>query len=112
MGLMHGIKLDALASGIRANGILPFAFTRMVVDLFPADLAPCVAPEHVSADVSFLASEECRPNGEVFLAGGAHFCIARTIETAGVDVADTPDISAETIATNIETDTDLSSFHL
>lgn len=112
MGLMHGIKLDAPAAGIRVNCISPFAFTRMVVDLFPKSLAVHIAPEHVSAGVSYLASEECRLNGEVLIAGGGHFCVARTIETTGIDIADVANISAETVAANIETITDTSRYHL
>jgi NAD(P)-dependent dehydrogenase (short-subunit alcohol dehydrogenase family) len=112
MGLMHGIKLDALSAGIRVNCISPFAFTRMVVDLFPKNLAEHIAPEHVSAGVSYLASEACSLNGEVLIAGGGHFCIARTIETIGVDIVDKEDISAETIAANIDKITDTSRYHL
>jgi NAD(P)-dependent dehydrogenase (short-subunit alcohol dehydrogenase family) len=112
MGMMHGIKLDALSAGIRVNCISPFAFTRMVVDLFPKHLAEHIAPEHVSAGVSYLASEECRLNGEVLIAGGGHFCIARTIETAGVDIVDKANISAETVAANIGTNVDTSRYHL
>ena len=108
LGLMHGVKLDALASGIRVNCISPFAFTRMVVDLFPKALASELSPDHVSAGVSYLASRECRLNGEVLIAGGGHFCIARTIETLGVDIADPAGITADAVAANIDAITDTS----
>jgi NAD(P)-dependent dehydrogenase (short-subunit alcohol dehydrogenase family) len=112
MGLMHGIKLDSEAAGIRVNCISPFAFTRMVADLFPKELADHIAPEHVTAGVAYLASEECKLNGEVLIAGGGHFCIARTIETSGIDIADPTKINADTVAENIGTITDTSKFHL
>ncbi|PZO81210.1 MAG: 3-oxoacyl-ACP reductase [Mesorhizobium amorphae] len=105
-GLMHGIKLDALASGIRVNCISPFAFTRMVVDLFPQELAQELAPEFVSAGVTYLASRECSLNGEILIAGGGHFSIARTIETLGIDIADAAGITADAVAENIGTITD------
>lgn len=108
MGLMHGIKLDAEKSGIRVNCISPFAFTRMVVDLFPQELAEELSPAHVSAGVTFLASRECQLNGEVLIAGGGHFCIARTIETLGVDIDDPKEITADAVAANIATITDTS----
>lgn len=112
MGLMHGIKLDSVATGIKVNCISPFAFTRMVVDLFPRELADHIAPEHVSAGVSYLASEECKLNGEVLIAGGGHFCIARTIETNGIDIADPAQVTAENVAANIDTIADTSRFQL
>ena len=108
LGLMHGIKLDALAAGIRVNCISPFAFTRMVADLFPRELAEELAPEHVSAGVSYLASRDCTLNGEVLIAGGGHFAIARTIETLGIDIADPARITAETVMEQIGTITDTS----
>lgn len=106
MGLMHGIKLDAEKSGIRVNCISPFAFTRMVVDLFPKELAEELSPAHVSAGVTFLASRDCTLNGEVLIAGGGHFCIARTIETLGIDIDDPAEITADAVAANIGTITD------
>jgi NAD(P)-dependent dehydrogenase (short-subunit alcohol dehydrogenase family) len=112
MGLMHGIKLDSAAVGVKVNCISPFAFTRMVVDLFPKELAAQIAPEHVSAGVTYLASDECKLNGEVLIAGGGHFCIARTIETDGIDIADPAQINADTVAANIDTITDTSKFQL
>lgn len=87
-GLMNGIKLDAEACGVRVNCISPFTFTRMVVDLFLKELAAELSPDHVWAGVTYLARRECKLNGEVLIAGGGHFGIARTIETLGVDVDD------------------------
>jgi len=106
LGLMHGMKLDALAAGIRVNCISPFAFTRMVEDLFPRELAHELAPDHVAAGVSYLASRECTLNGEVLIAGGGHFAIARTIETLGIDIADPATITAEAILQRIDEITD------
>ncbi|MDR5654593.1 SDR family NAD(P)-dependent oxidoreductase [Ruixingdingia sedimenti] len=106
LGLMHGIKLDAEAAGIRVNCISPFAFTRMVVDLFPKELAEELAPEFVSAGVTYLSSPDCTLNGEVLIAGGGHFAIARTIETLGIDIADPARITAETVLDRIGTITD------
>ena len=106
LGLMHGIKLDALAAGIRVNCISPFAYTRMVADLFPKELSQELAPGHVSAGVTYLASRDCTLNGEVLIAGGGHFAIARTIETLGVDIAEPAAITAETVMQRIGEITD------
>lgn len=106
LGLMHGIKLDALAAGIRVNCISPFALTRMVEDLFPRQLADELAPAHVAAGVSYLASRRCALNGEVLIAGGGHFAIARTIETLVVEITDPAAITAETVMVRIGEITD------
>lgn len=97
LGLMHGMKLDAMAAGIRVNCISPFAYTRMVADLFPRELAEDLAPNRVAAGVSYLASRDCMLNGEVLIAGGGHFAIARTIETLGIDIADPGGVTAEAV---------------
>jgi NAD(P)-dependent dehydrogenase (short-subunit alcohol dehydrogenase family) len=107
LGLMHGMKLDAPAVGIGVNCISPFAVTRISEDLFPRELAQDLAPEHVTAGVTFLASRGCTLNGEVLIAGGGHFAVARTIETLGIDVADPAFITAETVADRIGEITDL-----
>jgi NAD(P)-dependent dehydrogenase (short-subunit alcohol dehydrogenase family) len=112
LGLMNGIKLDAEASGIRVNCISPFAFTRMVVDLFPKELAEELSPDHVSAGVTFLASEACKLNGEVLIAGGGHFCIARTIETLGIDIEDPAGVTADAVAARINEITDTRRFEM
>ncbi|MRX52281.1 SDR family NAD(P)-dependent oxidoreductase [Paracoccus sp. S-4012] len=113
LGLMHGIKLDAEAAGIRVNCISPFAFTRISVDLFPKELAVAIAPELVSAGVSYLASRECTLNGEVLIAGGGHFAVARTIETLGIDIEDPAEVTADTVLARIGeiTDTDRSAMY-
>lgn len=112
MGLMHGVKLDSEKRGIRINCISPFAFTRMVAGLFPDDIAPQIGPENVSAAVAYLASEQCKLNGEILIAGGGHFAIARTIETRGIDIEKLEDIHADTVLANIDAITDTDRFHL
>ena len=107
-GLMHGMKLDAEASGIRVNCISPFAVTRISIDLFPKELAQELSPDYVSAGVTYLASRECKLNGEILIAGGGHFSIARTIETLGVDMDDPAEITADAVAANIDTIIDTS----
>ncbi len=112
MGLMHGVKLDSERHGIRVNCVSPFAFTRMVVGLFPEVIAAQIAPEHVSAAAVYLASEHCKLNGEVLIAGGGHFAIARTIETNGVDIDNPEDINADRVLAQIDVITDTDNFHL
>jgi NAD(P)-dependent dehydrogenase (short-subunit alcohol dehydrogenase family) len=97
LGLMHGIKLDGAAHGILVNAISPFALTRMG-DIFPRELERLIDPAQVSAAVAYLASDSCKLNGEILIAGGGHFALARTLESRGIDIDDPAEISAETIA--------------
>ena len=108
LGLMHGMRLDSKAHGILVNCISPFAVTRISQDLFPKELARDLAPDHVAAGVTFLSSRACQMNGEVLIAGGGHFAIARTVETLGIDLDDPKEITAETIHARIGEITDVS----
>lgn len=105
-GLMHGMKLDCLAHGIHVNCISPFAVTRISQDLFPKELAAQLGPDYVAAAVTYLSSRDCPLNGEVLIAGGGHFAIARTVETLGIDLDDPAQITAETVASRISEITD------
>jgi hypothetical protein len=80
----------------------------MVVDLFPKELAEALSPAHVTAGVTYLASRECKLNGEVLIAGGGHFAIAKTIETLGIDIDDASQISGDAVLANIDIITDTS----
>jgi NAD(P)-dependent dehydrogenase (short-subunit alcohol dehydrogenase family) len=97
LGLMHGIKLDSATHGILVNAISPFALTRMGA-IFPRELERLIDPAQVSAGVAYLASERCKLNGEILIAGGGHFALARTVESQGIDIDDPADVSAELVA--------------
>lgn len=94
IGLMHGMKLDAVRHGIRVNCISPFALTRMG-DIFPKELEALIDPKQVAAAVAWLCSDACTLHGEVVIAGGGHFARAVTMESVGIDVDDPAAVSAE-----------------
>ena len=94
IGLMHGMKLDALRHGILVNCISPFALTRMG-GIFPKELAQWIDPSQVAAAVAWLCSDECTLHGEILIAGGGHFARACTMESRGIDVQSA--VSAELI---------------
>jgi NAD(P)-dependent dehydrogenase (short-subunit alcohol dehydrogenase family) len=93
-GLMHGIRLSADPLGIKVNCIAPFALTRMG-DIFPAEIAALIDPAQVAPAVALLASEQFTLSGQVLIAGGGHFALARMMETRGIDVDDPRQVSAE-----------------
>jgi len=96
IGLMHGVRLSGEPLGIKVNCISPFALTRLG-DAFPKDIAEQIDPAQVAAAVALLASEACPVSGEIVIAGGGHFAIARALESRGIDMDDPADVSAETI---------------
>lgn len=98
VGLMHGMKLELDGTGVTVNCLSPFALTRMAPSAFPVAMQAWMGAEQVSPAVVFLASRECLLNGEVLIAGGGHFGIARTIESRGIDFETPEGIIAEAIA--------------
>lgn len=97
IGLMHGLKLSAEPLGIRVNCISPFALTRMG-DIFPKEIAAFIDPAQVAAAATLLCAEDCPFSGEILIAGGGHFALARTVETRGIDIDDPAAVTAETLA--------------
>jgi NAD(P)-dependent dehydrogenase (short-subunit alcohol dehydrogenase family) len=97
LGLMHALKLDSATHGILVNAISPFALTRMGA-IFPRELERLIDPAQVAAAVAYLASEACTLNGEILVAGGGHFALARTVESRGIDLDDPTTASAEIVA--------------
>lgn len=97
LGFMHAVKLDSVKHGILINAISPFALTRMGA-IFPKELERLIDPAQVAAGVAWLASDACTLNGEILVAGGGHFAVARTYESRGIDLADPTAASAEIVA--------------
>ena len=94
IGLMHGLRLSAEPAGIKVNCISPFAVTRMG-DIFPKEISALIDPSQVAAAVALLAGEDCPLSGEILIAGGGHFALARTMESRGIDIDDPGQVSAE-----------------
>ena len=96
IGLMHGLRLSAEAAGIKVNCISPFALTRMAHH-FPAEIAPLIDPAQAAEAVVLLASDGCPLSGEILIAGGGHFAVARIVESRGIDIDDPKDVTAEAL---------------
>jgi NAD(P)-dependent dehydrogenase (short-subunit alcohol dehydrogenase family) len=101
IGLMNGMKLEADTVNIRVNAIAPFALTRMGEGAFPEAMRPYIDPACVAPAVTWLASDRCMLQGEILIAGGGHFAIARILESLGVDIDDPSKLSAEVIDAGI-----------
>jgi len=97
LGLLATLRKEAPKFGVHVNAISPFAGTRMSAKAFPEKIMPLIAPEQVSAAVTFLCSDRCTRSGDIIVAGGGHFSVAYMVETAGIDFDDFRAISAEAI---------------
>lgn len=98
VGLMATLALEAAAHGVLVNAVSPFAYTRMAEGTFPEALEPLLEPAQISAVVAYLSSETCKMTGQIVVAGGGHFSVARMVETIGIDIEDPAEITTETIA--------------
>jgi NAD(P)-dependent dehydrogenase (short-subunit alcohol dehydrogenase family) len=100
IGLMHGLRLSAEPLGIKVNCISPFAWTRLG-QVFPREIADLIDPAQVAAAVTLLCSDQCPLSGEIVIAGGGHFALARTVETRGIDIDDPRTVTAEALLTRL-----------
>ncbi len=107
IGLMHGLRLSAEPLGIKVNCISPFALTRMAHH-FPNEIAPLIDPAQAAEAVALLASDDCPLSGEILIAGGGHFAVARIVESRGIDIDDPMEVSAEGLRRRLAEIRDLS----
>jgi NAD(P)-dependent dehydrogenase (short-subunit alcohol dehydrogenase family) len=91
IGLTNTLALEGAAVGIRTNAIMPSAWTRLTSDTPQADISSFVheflAPEYVSAFVTWLVHRDTTLNGQVFSVGGGRAGRVLLVETPGVNVA-------------------------
>ncbi|TDC92286.1 SDR family NAD(P)-dependent oxidoreductase [Actinomadura sp. 7K507] len=69
IGLMNVLSLEGTRRGILVNAVSPTAATRMTEGLL-GDLADRFDPRHVAAVATYLASEQCELNRQIFTVGG------------------------------------------
>jgi NAD(P)-dependent dehydrogenase (short-subunit alcohol dehydrogenase family) len=74
IGLTRNLALSGAASGIKANAVMPVAYTRLTAqvpsDTFKKWLHERFQPDRVAPLVALLAHEDCPSSGETFTAGG------------------------------------------
>lgn len=88
---------------IRVNCIAPGAATPGTSQLFDADNPKSLfRPEHVSAAVIYLASKQCKLNGEIIGAGGGRFARIAIADSEGVLFNPTEEITAEQVESSID----------
>jgi NAD(P)-dependent dehydrogenase (short-subunit alcohol dehydrogenase family) len=74
IGLTRAVALLGKDSNVKANAVLPTAFTRMTDSIpdpaFRAFMEDRFVPERVAGAVALMCHESFQPSGECFLAGG------------------------------------------
>lgn len=86
VGLMNTLKQEGPKNNILVNIIAPVAATNMTEGVLPADIAPHFHPEHVSAAVAVLCSEEFRQSGVICSAAAGHYALVHMASTAGLQL--------------------------
>ena len=83
-GLMSAMRLECERWGIKVNAVAPMARTRMSGDDLYAELPnEAVGPEHVAPVVTYLSSDECAVNGEIWSVGAGSVARIFTARTPG-----------------------------
>jgi NAD(P)-dependent dehydrogenase (short-subunit alcohol dehydrogenase family) len=84
VGFMKSLVQEGRRHGVLTNAVAPLAATRMSVGKLNEDVFKQMPPEHVSALVTYLASEQCDLSGGILVAGGGYLARAEMVEAAGV----------------------------
>lgn len=83
-GLMSVLRLECEKWGVKVNAVAPMARTRMSGDdLYAALPDEAVGPEHVAPVVTYLSSDECAVNGEIWSVGAGSVSRIFTARTPG-----------------------------
>ena len=122
LGLTRSLAIDAPRWGIRVNGVLPRAMTRLAAPAVRAkafdvpeetlaanSTGDKFGPDLVSPAAAFLAHESCQLNGEMFVAGGGQ--VFRVALVVNEGIASETNLTPEFIADNLDALLDLSTGH-
>ncbi|MFN3214840.1 MAG: SDR family NAD(P)-dependent oxidoreductase [Henriciella sp.] len=69
-------------SPLRVNTLAPYAETRMTHDTVTGEIAERFSPQAAAAPAAWLASEDCRQTGQLWVAGAGQLRHARMVEAA------------------------------
>jgi NAD(P)-dependent dehydrogenase (short-subunit alcohol dehydrogenase family) len=105
VGLMRVLAIEGAKSDIKVNAIAPIARTRMTEAYISEDAG--MAPDQITPAVVYLCHESCAVSGHIYHVGGGKISRVFIAVTDGIEDAN---LSAETIASSIETIDDTSRF--
>lgn len=108
VGFTQTLAKEGGKKGVLANCIAPIAGTRMLATVMPENLVKGLKVDHVVSLVVFLCHESCEENGSTFECGGGVYQKVQVSRAAGWTAnLKKGDPSAEDIAANIDTITDM-----
>ncbi|MEL6504214.1 MAG: SDR family oxidoreductase [Pseudomonadota bacterium] len=105
-GLMNTLHIEGAKNNIHVNCLSPTAATRMTEDVIPPEALEVLDPKWVTPAVIFLGSGEA-PSRNILLAGAGGYTVAKLMEAEGVFFANEEERTAEMIAANWDTITDM-----
>ena len=101
IGLAHSLHLEAKTKNLNINVLSPFAFTNMTKNFLSTSQKHQFTTDKVTPIVKFLLESQ-RISGNIFIAGGGQFKIAKMIENAGIDLSALNQISDVEIDNNLQ----------
>ena len=101
IGLAHSLHLEAKTKNLNINVLSPFAFTNMTKNFLTTSQKQQFTTDKVTPIVKFLLESQ-RISGNIFIAGGGQFKIAKMIENAGIDLSALNQISDVEIDNNLQ----------
>ncbi|MEL1225543.1 MAG: SDR family NAD(P)-dependent oxidoreductase [Candidatus Neomarinimicrobiota bacterium] len=101
IGLAHSLHLEAKTKNLNINVLSPFAFTSMTKNFLTTSQKQQFTTDKVTPIVKFLLESQ-RISGNIFIAGGGQFKIAKMIENTGIDLSALNQISDVEIDNNLQ----------
>ena len=101
IGLAHSLHLEAKTKNLNINVLSPFAFTNMTKNFLTTSQKQQFTTDKVTPIVKFLLESQ-RISGNIFIAGGGQFKIAKMVENAGIDLSALNQISDVEINNNLQ----------
>ena len=101
IGLAHSLHLEAKTKNLNINVLSPFAFTNMTKNFLTTSQKQQFTTDKVTPIVKFLLESQ-RISGNIFIAGGGQFKIAKMIENTGIDLSALNQISDVEIDNNLQ----------
>jgi NAD(P)-dependent dehydrogenase (short-subunit alcohol dehydrogenase family) len=101
IGLAHSLHLEAKKKNLNINVLSPFAFTNMTKNFLSTSQKQQFTAEKITPLVKLLLESQSI-SGNIFIAGGGYFKIARMIENNGINLSALNHISDVEIKDHLE----------